>query len=204
MSYRIFMLINRGMTDETAVCVFPWEKPLLEEVHGAGAIPVTVDEMCSTKGVKNVRAIPMPTASAKERVVEKAPDLRQQLEAMVRVDPEVDPFEDLDQEYGRLIERYGMHPKVEMPIVEKVFGSTAAFKRMVQPYRGSKPPKFDPIDGVEESGELPDDDDGDKAPVDMSRDELKAALKERGIQFNGNAKTDELVELLTEAIAQPA
>jgi hypothetical protein len=54
---RIFITIRRGITDATAVCVFPWEKPLIEEIHGGNATLVTIDQMCSKDGVKSVKRL---------------------------------------------------------------------------------------------------------------------------------------------------
>jgi hypothetical protein len=205
-TYRIFMEIDRGITDKTAVCVYPWERPLLEEVHGSGATVVTIDQMCSKDGVVSVKAIKMPTSApdqdGNERVPDKAPDLRAQLTAMTRVPRDTDPFNDLGAEWGRLLEKYGMHPTVAVPVAEKVFGTAQGFRRMVQPYRASEPPAVDPIYGQDadldgDPAEL----DEDKAPADMSRDELKAALKSRGIAIKGNPSEDTLREMLTDAIA---
>lgn len=209
MSYRIFMTINRGITDETPVCVYPWERPLLEEIHGAGAQPVSIEEMCSMKGVKSVAEIKLPsggereTPNGEQAKVERAPGLREQLVAMTRVAPENDPANDVDTEWGRLLERYGMHPKVEMPVVEKVYGSLPAFRKVVRAYRGSTPPRVDPIEGMEDAGAAPDVSD-ELAPADMSVPQLKAALGARDIEYKKSAKREELEELLTNAITETA
>lgn len=206
MTYRIFMTINRGMTDETAVCVFPWERPLLEEVHASGASVVTIDAMCSKDGIASVKPIKMPTSApdqdGNERHPEKAPGLREQLEAMCRVKPDDDPFGDLATEWGRLLEKYGMHPDVQVPVAEKVFATMGQWRRMIQAYRGAKPPAVDPFYGDgEEVGEGEAELDQDKAPAEMTYEELKAACKSRGLEFKGNASRELLEELLTDAIA---
>lgn len=211
MTYRIFCTVDRGMTDKTPVCVFPWEKALLQELHGGNVAEVSLDQLCSKEGVSSVRPIKLPSGGEREtpegdekKTVEKAPGMREQLGMMARVPRDEDPFQDLDAEYARLTERYGMHPDVAMSVVEKVFGKAPAFKRLVQPYRGSKPPAVDPIDGpgddaFEQAAAL-----DDRAPADLEYTELKEACRARGIEFKGNAPRDELEEKLTDAIAAAA
>jgi len=54
-------------------------------------------------------------------------------------------------------------------------------------------PKFETPEG-EGGGQLAEP---AEEPVELSREEIKTALKEKGIEFKGNAKTDELRALLT-------
>lgn len=196
MPYRMFMTIQRGTMDKTAVCIFPWERPLLEEIHGGGAQVVTIDEMASTKGASKIVEIALKNPEA-----EHAPSLRDQLIAMTRVARDENPFNNLDEEFNRLFDKYGKHPTVDMAVAEKVFGSAANFRRMVKDYRGDTPPKVDPLyPDTEDDSDLDDD----RAPSEMTRDELKKALTDRGIDYAKNAPVEKLVDLLTEAIAQPA
>lgn len=210
MTYRIFATVDRGMTDKTPVCIFPWEKPLLAELHGGNVEIVTIDQLCSKDGIANVRQIKLPSGGERatldgdeKKAVEKAPNMREQFEAMAQVSRDADPFNDLDGEYSRLVDRYGMHPDVQIPIVEKVFGSVTQFKRIVQPYRGAKPPKVDPIEGgVEDHFSQPETLEEDKAPAEMTFSELQAACKARDINAKGSR--EELEERLTDAIAEAA
>ena len=43
-------LVDFDMTDKTAVCIYPWEKPILEQIHGGAVDEASIDEMCSLKG----------------------------------------------------------------------------------------------------------------------------------------------------------
>src|SRR5262245_37629737 len=123
MSYRIFMTVNRGMTDATATCVFPWEQPLLQEVHGEAAQPVSIDEMCKIHGAKKVETVKLPISLKMRKKAELPPDTRGQLEAMCKVARGDDPKFNIEAEYARLEGKYGMHPKINMTVVAKVFGS---------------------------------------------------------------------------------
>ena len=64
-------------------------------------------------------------------------------------------------------------------------------------------PKFEtPVEEVKEE-ETPEGEGGGQLaepaeePVELSREEIKTALKEKGVEFKGNAKTDDLRALLT-------
>lgn len=203
MSYRIFMTINRGMTDKTAVCVFPWEKPLLEEVHGSGAEEVSIEEMVDIKkGVAKVK--PIKIKADRVGVSEAPPLLKDQLQKMTVVDNEDDPKYDLDTEYGRLAEKYGMHPDVALPVVEKVYGSPTLFKQAVRPFLGTTPPP-DEIDPTEARGARPRQEAGSEAPekpiAEMGRNELKAFLHKHKIEFSAKASIDDLRDLAETALA---
>lgn len=199
MPYRIFMTIQRGTMDKTAVCVFPWERPIIEEIHGGNAAVVSISEMASMQGASKIVTVELKNPDAK-----LAPNLAQQLQAMTAVDRQSNPFNDLDAEFNRLIGKYGMHDKVPMPVAEKVFGTVSGFRLAVNAYRGDTPPKEDPLypeAHLEEGGFV---EDGDRAPADMTREELKAALDLRGVAYARNATDDKLVELLTEQITESA
>jgi len=185
---KVFMLIQRGMTDRTPVCVFPWEKPVLEEIHGGNAQEISLDELCDLKGAAKIEKI-----KPRERFVdgvkikaEEVPPMRAQYEAMLKIDPDENPLDDPESEFGRLAEKYGMHINVNLPNVEKVYGSVGNFRRAMREYANGRTPDF-----VGESGPIR----AEKPVAEMSLHELKAALKEKGIKFGGNSGREALEEL---------
>lgn len=199
MSYRIFMTIRRGMTDATAVCVFPWEKALLEEVHsGASANEVSIEEMTSLRGATTVKKVKLKVD--REKVADAALSLEDQLRAMTRVSAEDDPKADLDAEYNRLAEKYGMHPEVPMPVVKQVYGSPTLFKQAVAPFLGSKPPK-NLEDPTHTRQSKPADEDEGRPIAEMSKIELQSFLKKHKVEFDPKAKTEELRDLAETAAA---
>lgn len=137
MIQKVFMLIQRGLTDRTPVCVWPWEQPILEEIHGGNAQPVTLDELCDLQGAAKVTKLKMLHKEA-----ELGPSMREQYEAMVKVDPETNPLADPEAEFVRLVELYGMHVNVKMPNVEKVYGSLANFRSAMRDYARGRTPDF--------------------------------------------------------------
>ncbi len=149
---KVFMLVQRGLTDRTPVCVFPWEQPILEEIHGGNAQPVSIDELCDLQGAAKVTKLKMLHKEAEE-----GPTMREQYEAMVRVDPENNPLNDPEAEFARLVETYGMHVNVKLPNVEKVYGSIAGFRQAMRDYsRGRKP------DFIGETGPIEPEADGEE------------------------------------------
>lgn len=198
MPYRIFMTIQRGTMDKTAVCVFPWERPILEEIHGGGAQVVEIEQMASLKGASKVVTVALKNPKAK-----LAPDLQAQLEAMSRVERAANPFNNLEEEFNRLAQKYGMHAEVKMPVVEKVFGSPANFRMIVQAYRTDTPPKQDPMypeTDIDDDAQA-DTEAADLAPSEMTATQLKAALDAREVKYAARASRDELEALLTEQLA---
>lgn len=181
---KVFMLIQRGLTDRTPVCVYPWEKPVLEEIHGSNAIEVSIDEMCDLKSPIKVKQVKLKHAT------EKILSLREQLEAMVRIDPENSPLNDPEGEFDRLIGCYGRHLEVNLPNVMKVYGSIGNFRRSMRDFANGKVPEFMDVSGPIVAGEKP--------VGDMTDDEIKAALTERGIKFRANANRETLEELFAD------
>lgn len=175
MSRRVFVTVTRGMTDKTAVCVFPWEIDVLALVHGQEIKEVSIDEMVSMAGAVKVEK--MKLKKLPELKQDYAPDLRAQLEAMCYVSPEEDPCNDPAAEYNRLAEKYGMDKEVPFPCVTRVYGefSSGAFAARLREHADDRAPK--PAHLGEPDEELV------KAPADMSREELRAALRARGIPF---------------------
>ena len=186
---RIFMTIQRGLTDKTPVCVYPWEKPILEEIHGGNAVEVSIVEMCDLKGATKIKKLKLL-----HKTSEEGPTMREQYEAMTKADPESDPLADPEAEYGRLAERYGMHTKVALPNVEKVYGSIGNFRRAMRDYARGKTPDF-----LDTSGPIKED---EQKPVsEMSDGELKAALTKSSIDFGKKPTREHLENLYTDQVA---
>lgn len=185
MSRRIFVTVTRGMTDKTSVCIFPWEIDVLALVHGQEIKETSIDDMASMQGAVKVEKTKFKHSK------DGGPDLRAQLEAMCYVDPEDDPCNDPAAEYNRLGEKYGMDKEFPVACVERVYGrfESGAFTAKLQEFaeeRIEKPAHLN----VEES----------KSPADMSRDELRAQLKEMGIAFKATEGRDALAAKLEAAL----
>lgn len=92
MSTRVFVVIDRGMTDKTAKMIWRHEIPILEAIHGEG----TVSEVDPEK------LDPMPMGHYGIGEPFKTNDAR--------------------DEYARLADVYGAHPEVKMSNVEYAYG----------------------------------------------------------------------------------
>jgi len=194
MTRRIFMNVKRGMTDDTAVCVFPWEKPLLEEIHGQNATVVTINEMCDTSGVARVEKVKFASRPLEDGGFTKAdyaPDLRAQLEAMAEVPDDEDPLHNLDAEFGRMVEKYGMHPEVKATVVEKVYGNAMGFKQVAREM--ARNPRHPMITGELEDEEIP----GEVPLAEMTMTELRAKARESGVEVKGKTRSE-----IEDALAQ--
>lgn len=141
---RIFVLVNRGIVEQALVCVFPWEKPILEEIHGSNAQEVTVDELVRPpKGkVSKVKLDKRLDKDGKLVTPDQAPSLRESFTKMLEVDPDDDPLQDIDGEWNRLIAFYGRHVEVNVPNVEKVFGNIRMFRLCVKEYAAGRVPEL--------------------------------------------------------------
>lgn len=190
MSRRVFVTVTRGMTDKTAVCVFPWEIDVLSLVHGQEIKEVSIEEMCSMQGAVKVEK--QKLKKLPELKQEYAPDLRAQLEAMCYVDPDEDPANDPAAEYNRLVEKYGMDKDVPFPCVTRVYGefSSGAFAAKLKEHAEESLPKPKHVGGEDSV-----------APADMTRDELRAKLKELGIPFKATDGQAALAAALEAALA---
>ena len=187
---RIFVNVGRGVTDKTAACVFPWEKPILERIHGGSVEEVSIDEMCNLKGAARVEK---NRSYQRQDGVESEvpPNLRAQLEAMATVGENDDPSEDPQTEYNRLVEKYGMDAEVKMPVVSVVYGlaTAGAFEREVQ-------------DAVARAKtEAPRAKRQGKPVEEMSINEVRKALRDAGIDYDQKAKLPELRDQLATATA---
>lgn len=189
MSRRIFVTVQRGMTDKTPVCVYPWELDLLQHIHGESVEEVTIEAMCDLSDAAKVEKQKLKKLPGAQQ--QYAPDMRAQLEAMAYVDPEEDPANDPAAEYNRLIEKYGMDKDFPVPVVERIFGphtsDKSAFAMKLRQY-------------AEERAAAPRIDGGDKAPGDMSINELRKTLSARGVAWRVNQSKAELIDMLTEAL----
>lgn len=184
---RIFMLVQRGMTDRTPVCVFPWEGPILAEIHGGNAVEVSIDELCNLQGAAKVRPIKL-----RHETSEPGKEMRAQFEAMAKIPPDENPLNDPEAEYGRLCERYGKHIDVDIFNVEKVFGSAGSFRRAMREYANGRVPEG--LDVANSGPIVP----GEKPMSEMTDAEIRAVLKEREIKVPKNADREVLEEIYSE------
>jgi hypothetical protein len=194
MSYRVPVTVDRGTMDKTLVWIYPWEKQLLEEVQRGEVTEHTLDEISSLAGASSVVPIKLPSGGQRETLkggeflpVETAPSLREQFEAMAKVDPSRDPINDPEGEWIRLLNVYGMHPTVPMSVAEKVYGNESRFKDALAQFAHSL-------------GSVAEPNLTDAEPADMSRQEIMRALKAQGIKFAITEKRDELEQKLVEAM----
>lgn len=185
---KVFMLIQRGITDRTPVCVFPWEQPILEEIHGVNASPITIDELCDLQGAKVKTVKPREReVEGKKVMVDEGPTMREQYEAMVEVDPESNPLNDPEAEFERLANTYGMHTQIKLANVEKVYGSMGGFRMAMRDYAKGKTPDF-----VGETGPIEAE---EKPLAEMSTPELRTLLKGRGVDVPKRAGREVLEDL---------
>lgn len=189
MSRRVFVTVSRGMTDKTAVCVFPWEIDILALVHGQAIEEVSIEQMCDLKAPMKVEKLKL------KHTEHPAPDLRAQLEIMAYVDPDEDPANDPAGEYERLAMKYGMDKELPIACVTRVFGefSSEAFTARLQKFAKDRQPKPNALKAADEGL--------NKEPKDMTVGELRAALKERGQKWNIREGQAVLAERLEAALA---
>ena len=195
MSRRIFVTVTRGMTDKTAICVFPWEVDILSLVHGQEIKEVSIDEMCRMDGAVRVEKQKLKKLPGMRQSY--APDLRAQLEAMVYVDPDEDPANDPMGEYGRMVEKYGMDKEFPVACVERVYGrpESGAFEAKLKEFAEDRA-------AVPAALKAQQDEEVEKSPSEMSRQELRDALTERGIAWKATEGRDALVEKLTAELVE--
>jgi hypothetical protein len=181
---RIFINVRRGPTDATAVCVFPWEKQILEHIHGQETQQVSIDDLCNVGKVVKVEKVKFKYEG------KPGPDLRAQLEAMAFVEPDEDPANDPAAEFSRLIEKYGMDSEVKMTVAELIYGrfETGMFERLVKEFGAERIPKPAHLKAQGEGLEKP--------PSKMNVGELRAALNERGIDWDASEGKQALREKL--------
>lgn len=189
MSRRVFAVIDRGMTDKTAVCVFPWELDILGLVHGGEVKEVSIDEMCDLGAPVKVEKMKMRHSTV------QPPNLRQQFEIMAYVDPEEDPAADPGGEYNRLADKYGMDKELPIACVTRVYGefSSGVFAARLKKHLEDKAEKPKVLRAAEEG--LP------KAPDQMTIQELRKALSQRGVRWQPKQTKSELVTELEENLA---
>lgn len=188
MSRRIFALIGRGMTDKTAVCVFPWELQVLQLIHSDSVEEKTIDELCDLKG-------PVKIEKQKTKHSKVAPpSLREQYEIMAYVDPDEDPANDPAGEYERLANKYGMDKELPIACVTRVYGefSTGNFERLLKEHAE---------DRAEKPAALKARDEGlGKSPEQMTVGELREALTERSVEWTVKDNKAALVAKLEEVL----
>ena len=191
MTARVFLTVKRGMTDATAVCVYPWEARLLAHIHGQDVREVSVDEMATQReGVVKKEKIKFKFSGL------PGPDLRQQLEAMAYVDPEEDPALDPSSEYNRLADKYGMDAEVKMLVVTLIYGQfeSGAFEKVLGDHAKQRTPKPAHLKASDE-GLL-------KAPNKMNVGELREALTARGVDWETSEGKKDLLAKLEGALVE--
>lgn len=189
MSRRIFVNVSRGMTDKTAVCIFPWEVDILSLVHGQEITEVSIDEMCAMKeGVVKVEKQRLKHTKV------QPPELRHQLEIMAYVDPEEDPAGDPAAEYSRMVEKYGMDKELPIPCVARVYGefTSGAFTAKLKEHAKDRMEKPAVLKAAEEGL--------GKAPDQMTVAELREALDERKIDWKATDNKPTLLRRLEEVL----
>lgn len=200
---RIFMTIDRGPMDKTAVVVYPWEKPLLEEVHKGGASEVTLDQLCEMHNPRKVVKQKMPYAADADCKKDNVPDLRAQYITMQSVAEDEDPCLDPGSEFARLCGKYGMHPDVKMLVVEKVYGSEQIFHRMLRDYRRAKT-RAEAMECIPSLGadEPVEDGEEQETPIqEMTKTQLAEILKKHDIPIPHRATVEKMRELAVSVAA---
>lgn len=190
MSRRVFAVIGRGMTDKTAVCVFPWELAILQLVHAQEVIEVPIEDMVKMKdGVVKVEK------QKTKHSQNPPPDLRQQYEIMAYVAPDEDPALDPGAEYQRMADKYGMDKDLPMACVSRVYGefSSGGFTKVLAEHATDRAPKPTYLKAQDEGM--------DKAPADMTVGELRKEITARGLKWAPRDGKETLVARLEEALA---
>ncbi len=192
MSRRIFVNVGRGMTDKTPACIYPWEVDILALVHGQEITEVTIDEMCSMKGVAKIETQKLKKLSQLKQ--KYAPNLRGQLELMAYVDPEDDPASDPAAEYNRMAEKYGMDKEFPVPIVERIYGqfSSGAFTAKLKEFADERMPRPAVLDQTDEPG---------SSLADLSMAELRQQCRDRGVSFKATEGKASLIDKLEAVVA---
>lgn len=106
---QVLILVRRGLTDDTATMVYPWEVPILEVIHGEG----------------NVREAEGPETAKWLRMtgVNQPADTVTELHGGgVKTAQAYDPSLDITAEYGRMEQKYGRHAEMPQSNVENVYG----------------------------------------------------------------------------------
>jgi hypothetical protein len=169
---RVLATVNKGMTDKPTICVFPWEVQLLEVLHGDGSVEVQDIDSLSSVGAKAiVQRIKL------KHTEHAAPELREQLLAFCNTLPDgIEPFENPRAEYERMVAVYGMHPEVKQSVVENVYGrfESGAFSAVVKSVADAHNEAE-----VEHTPAAVD-------VEDMAGNELREALRARGVNFKNN------------------
>lgn len=189
MSRRVCAVIGRGMTDKTAVWVFPWELAILQLVHNDSVEQKTIDELCDLKK-------PLKVEKQKLKHSEVAPpDLRQQFEIFEYVDPDEDPAKDPASEFDRMVAKYGMDKEFPMPCVERVYGqfSSGNFERMLKEKAEDRAEKPNYLKAIDEGMS--------RSPLDMTVGELRKELSARSIKWAVRDGQEQLAAKLEAALA---
>jgi hypothetical protein len=91
---KIVAIVDRGITDKTPVIIFPHEVRILQELHGESA----------------VRVIDAESALQEQKGLFDQLSLRQNIPVNV------------DEEWDRCLNLYGMHPEIKMTVCQFIYG----------------------------------------------------------------------------------
>ncbi|MCC6530932.1 MAG: hypothetical protein IT531_00145 [Burkholderiales bacterium] len=148
MSKRIVALVSRGMTDKTAVTAWEHEIPLLEAIHGEGAItpiePADLADRVEAIVIHGTTQLVDPKNPRIKHVKDKAGNEQVEISGQLDGKPQTItmPIDRINaqelvarglrlgaafegetaEEYDRLVRCYGMHNEVGVPVVEYVYG----------------------------------------------------------------------------------
>ncbi len=172
---RVDVKILKGMETTIAKIIWEHEFKLLEAIYGAG-------------NVERYKKYEHFTPEGKKYKVVKDTPVTYPIANL-----------DYDEEYGRLQTVYGMHPKVNLPTVEYVYGSyeSRGMEKELNELNsdaGNYIPKKTAvnIEALEEN--LEDEDaDGDMDYQEMTIRELKLFLDEHGISYPAKANKTVLI-----------
>lgn len=176
---QILVNVRRGLTDNTATLVYPWEVPILEIVHGEGN--VVQDETKESARWLKITEVNIP----KDTILETVQG--DKLKPAMAFDPSVD----IQAEYMRMVGKYGMHAEVRMPNVEYVYGQfktgqfeAAVLENLPEELREGREARILQENGAE----------------GLNGAQVRAALHSRKIKFKQTASMSTLRALLNDAL----
>lgn len=179
---QIIVHVRRGLTDNTAAMVYPWEVPILEIIHGEGNVVESDESDVETTAYMKRSPVNQPVDTVLP-LLNGAEEIREAY----------DPSRDIAGEYGRMINKYGMHPDNPLPVVEYVYGQlkTGQFEAAVLDCMP---------DSLREGREATLLADG--GADGMSGAQVRTALDKRKIPFQRTASVTKLRKILNLALEE--